>query len=604
MGLGVSAAVLGIAALQSSDVPKTRCDQSTSSWAGVWDPARRAAVHAAFESAAPEASGVSWRSVERGLDAYGLAFASGFADACSAVKGRRPEQDTLFQLRRDCLLDRRDVAAALVELFETSDEALVCAAPLAVAELPSFERCAQGGSFAARGVRSPTQTRDETREIRRALVHSRVFGLAGRIDAARSRAQEALQQADALGSAGFGAEAHLVLGRALADGGAYVDAEHHLREAVLGATRAAHDEAAAEAAIALVEVLGVRLDRHDEAQQWEAQAAALLDRVGHRGILRARLENRAGRLDARRGVYDEARGHFERALALRSDARGADDPGRAAWMIDLGEVSLLQGRYDEAMETFDRALILAETMLPASHPTRASALAAIGKVHLSREEFGPAREVLLQAKSGLESSLGAEHPQTAAVVLQLAFADEGIGNLASAEVGFARAATLFGATVGRQHASFRRARLGEARCSRLQRDLEGAERSLQRACGGPAIPASLEGECALETAALERDAGRLETAATGFADAARRFAEAPRAEPRAQAQALLGLARTLRDQGELEGARRAVELAGVTAARVRGFVPGAAAEIDRLASQLRRGAPAPGRADARTAPEG
>ena len=45
----------------------------------------------------------------------------------------------------------------------------------------------------------------------------------------------------------YGLQKRVELGRALALGGRYTEASHHLREAFLGGTRVAHDEAAAEA---------------------------------------------------------------------------------------------------------------------------------------------------------------------------------------------------------------------------------------------------------------------------------------------------------------------------------------------------------------------
>ena len=138
VGLGLSSAALGIAALQSGDPKRTRCDEAEVRWRDVWNPARERVIRAAFEAADPEAS---WDVVARGLDAYGDAFAQQYASACAAVRGPRPTDDMVFQLRQSCLMERRDFADALIGLFEAPDRALVRAAPQAVAELPGLARC-------------------------------------------------------------------------------------------------------------------------------------------------------------------------------------------------------------------------------------------------------------------------------------------------------------------------------------------------------------------------------------------------------------------------------------------------------------------------------
>lgn len=255
-------------------------------------------------------------------------------------------------------------------------------------------------------------------------------------------------------------------------------------------------------------------------------------------------------------------------------------------MIDLGYVALEQRRFDEAVDTFDRALALAEATLTPSHPTRAAALAALGRVHLRREEYGPAREALLDAKAGLEASLGPEHPRTALVLLQLAMADEGLENAAAADAGFARAADLLSRTFGRGHASYRRALLGQARCARLGDQLEDAAAWHERACGGPAVPASIEASCLVEKGQIDLASERFDDAASAFTFAAARYEDGALADPRGRAEALLGLAKTQRAQGQIDDAARTLEGAEAAVLEVRGYVPSVRSDVDQLKTRL------------------
>ncbi len=583
VALGLSGTVLGVAAMQTADAEEApACKDGPQAWSQLWSNGRRQAVRGAFEAEAPATATGAWTELQTGLDGYREAWIVQYRDACAARRGRtRASDDRVFELRTACLDDRRAAVAAMLDLYEAPDEALVRAVSPAVRELPDVALCGDIPVLLARGM-APVEAgeREAAGSLRGSLMKAQVLLVAGKVEAAIDVARRAVADADALASAELGAEARLVLGRAMERAGRYVQAEAQLRDAVWAGTRARRDDVAARGTQLLVSVVGDRLGRHDEGRRWEEHARALLDRMGNQGMLRAQLENNAGSLDYRSGGYDAAREHYEQALSLREAA--LDDPvGQARWMVNLGNVALAQRRLADAVSVLEEALAMAESAAPGAASTRATILATLGIVHIEKEEFAAAREALVEAEHGLVASLGTEHPFVSTARLNLAVADEFLGRGAEAKAGFDRVAAALQGVVGEQHPAYREAVLGQARCARLSGDLDDARVALQAACVLDEVAADpLAVSCRLELAELARLQGQLDEAEAGFSATAALYDQRTDTDPRPQARAWFGLAKVHRARGEVEAAATALANAHAALDRVTGFEPA-------LRSQLR-----------------
>ncbi|MEM6292940.1 MAG: serine/threonine-protein kinase [Myxococcota bacterium] len=574
--LGLSGTVLGVAALQTEDAEEApECKDGPEVWAELWSNERRQAVRAAFEVEAPAVADGAWTALQAGLDDYRDGWLAEYRDACAATRGRtRAADDRVFALRTACLDDRRQAVAAMLDVYEAPDDALLRAVAPAVRELPDVALCADVPVLLSRGpVSDDAQQRTVAGSVRGALMKAQVLMVAGKVEAAADVARRAVADADALASVELSSEARLVLGRAMDHAGQYVQAEAQLRDAVWAGTRAGRDDVAARGALLLVSVVGDRLGRHEEGRRWEEHARALLDRMGDQGMLRAKLENNAGSLDYRSGSYDAARSHYERALALRADALN-DPVGQARWMVNLGNIALAQRRLGDAVEVLEEALASAESGAPSAASTRATILATLGLVHLEKEEYGAAREALVEAERGLIASLGEQHPFVSTARLNLAVADESLGRGEDAKAGFDRVAAALIDVVGEQHPAYREAVLGRARCARLSGHLDDAGLALDAACAvDDLVSDPLVILCRLERAELARLQGELEVAVTGFSETAAMYEQRNDNDPRPHAQALFGLAKIHRARGQRDEAANALAGAHAALDRVRGFEP-------------------------------
>ena len=69
------------------------------------------------------------------------------------------------------------------------------------------------------------------------------------------------------------------------------------------------------------------------------------------------------------GSYAAARPYYERALAIRQQALGADHPATARSLNNLGALLDTMGDYAAARPYYERALAIFERKLGPNHPT-------------------------------------------------------------------------------------------------------------------------------------------------------------------------------------------------------------------------------------------
>jgi tetratricopeptide (TPR) repeat protein/DNA-binding XRE family transcriptional regulator len=113
------------------------------------------------------------------------------------------------------------------------------------------------------------------------------------------------------------------------------------------------------------------------------------------------------------GMYAEARAYLERALAIREQVLGLDHPDTAGNLSNVGVVLWRQGAYAEARAYLERALAIQERVLGLDHPDTAWSLHYLGVVLWRQGVYGRARAYLERALAIRERVLGLDHPDTA-----------------------------------------------------------------------------------------------------------------------------------------------------------------------------------------------
>jgi tetratricopeptide (TPR) repeat protein/predicted Ser/Thr protein kinase len=523
LGMGATAAAAAVTAgvaVYAGARLESPCQDAEARLTGVWDDARKDSIGDQLGTlAVPYAADVRDR-VALGLDDYSARWSAMYVDACEATHVRSEQSAGLLDRRMICLESRRAALLALVDVLGSADRSVASRAQEAVAGLPPIETCGDMELLVA-AVEPPDPAHGTAvADLRTRLAEVGALSAAGRYEDAHTLAKDAWVQAEAIDYPPLHAEALLELGVVERVVGEHEGAQDHLVQALLVATANKHDLIAADAATELAAVEGVRLARTDEGLRWASLARGLYQRLGIEGLALAGLDLHEGAVYEARGDLDLARAAYERAIAAREEARGADDPIAALWSVNLANVNFLQARYHEALSGYERAAATAERAWGPAHPN--NVIVAIGHANalIALGRYDQAQAQLVRAAEVASTSLPDGHPWGSAATCTLGLVQErrGDGEAALATFERCRAANL--QATGREHPEYARALENLGRVQRDLGHLDDARRSLQ---DGYDLRRRLLGDdsgettwAALELAELERVSGDLPEAERRF----------------------------------------------------------------------------------------
>jgi tetratricopeptide (TPR) repeat protein len=248
--------------------------------------------------------------------------------------------------------------------------------------------------------------------MRRRYERVRALVAAGELDESAAIAREMLDEAHGSGDPIAVAWSLLQLGGSEMDRGERESAELHLRDALWTATAARDDLAVTTAAIKLVHLCAYAFDTAC-AEPWLRTAEAGLARLGPRGAAVEReLDLARGDVALRDAAFDEALGHYHRALASARAAPGDVGMFESVVLHAIGAAQAAAGRHEEALATFSEAdaveareLGRGDTARSITAELRAGSLYALGRIP-------EARAVLEQGLVLLDAAYGEGHPHS------------------------------------------------------------------------------------------------------------------------------------------------------------------------------------------------
>mgnify|MGYP002621610126 FL=1 len=115
-----------------------------------------------------------------------------------------------------------------------------------------------------------------------------------------------------------------------------------------------------------------------------SEATPLVLATAHDGVAHALV---------RRGDYEEAAEHAERALAIIHEHFGLHHPTAASFATMQGMIAGARGRFDEAREVLEPALRLARETLSPDHRTTLEIAGLLAGVHMDTHEYRAAAEL-------------------------------------------------------------------------------------------------------------------------------------------------------------------------------------------------------------------
>jgi tetratricopeptide (TPR) repeat protein/predicted Ser/Thr protein kinase len=469
------------------------CDDAGASVREIWGDTQRDELADAFVASGTAHPMQVHETTVPWLDRYADGWAQARTQTC--VAGRIDETLDDYESTRDCLDDLRADFETRVGMLLVADDALAQRSVQLVSSLPRIETCMDASALRSRP-RAPAdgESIERIQATRRQLIAASAHHAAGKYDAGKELAAQALVEAEAIGWSPLVAEAQLQLGELLESAGQYDDAERTLQRAALLAAEIQHDAVAADAAIDLVQVTGDRKANIEIAEHWAAWSRVFLLRLDEiDGMRGADFHNALGTAYTAAGRFAEAavemqaavdkieaalgEGHPEaapplnnlavvlrelgrfaeaeavhrRELALCLDTLGADHIGVALSRVNFGSVLHAQGKYPEAEAQLRQALDVLERGVGADHPNTSAARANLGAMLFEQGEYDEALVHQRRALAARERTLGAEHPETARSLNGIATILQAQGQHADALIEHRRALAIFEKALGPDH---------------------------------------------------------------------------------------------------------------------------------------------------------
>ena len=404
-------AVAGVMLLGAGEAPPP-CRGLDRQLDGVWDPARRDALARAFAATGrPYAADVATR-VGAALDERARALTARRIDACQATAVRRTQSAELLDRRMACLDRRQAELATTVGVLIDDAAASLPRAIDAVTALPPLDRCDGERLVGAPAPPADPATTTAIVRARSELDLAAALGRAGRWKDAREPAAAAVTAARAIAWPPLIAEALAVDARARLITGDPKGAQEALHAGIAAASAAGDAALQAQLTVGLVEVAN-REARYADVATLAALAEATLGADDARWAERATLAAEQGRAARAQQQLEVARGHLERALALRTKHAGPDSALAARSIQDLGNLELAAARWPEAEARFRQALAIVERAAGPDHPDVAVTLGRLAVTAKEQDRLDEAAALLRRSTAILTAAEGDDSPSVA-----------------------------------------------------------------------------------------------------------------------------------------------------------------------------------------------
>ncbi len=165
----------------------------------------------------------------------------------------------------------------------------------------------------------------------------------------------------------------------------------------------------------------------------------------------AHLLNQAGYYLEDRAQYLEAKPLYHRALEIREQVLGPDDPDIAQSLNNLASLYECQGKYEEAEPLYRHALEIRERTLGSGHPDTAQSLNNLAELYRVQGRYEEAEPLYLRALTIWEQTLGPDDSETASCLNNLGLLYESLGKRAEGEQFFRRALSIDERVFGPNH---------------------------------------------------------------------------------------------------------------------------------------------------------
>jgi tetratricopeptide (TPR) repeat protein len=449
----------------------------------LWNDAHAEQIATAFAATGIAYASGTWTKSRPRLDAYAAQWIAAKEGLCTAAHVDRSRSDDAVAAAEDCLGERRERFAALLEQLEDADLGVVGGTTMAVASLPTVAQCGDEAWLRLHSqLPKDPETRRSVSALRARLARVEAEVAAGRFAEALPHGESILEDAAALPWPPLVTEVKWMLGTIHLRLAQYPEAEARLEEAYFEAEAAGRDELALDAVTALVDAVGVSGARLDEGLRWNRLAQSLVDRLAQsQSIAVVSALSAEGNLLHARGEYAASLASHERALEVGEALLGVDHPRLAVVLNNLGSVHAALGQTAEAVAVYERSAAVRELAFGPDHPSVGVSLLNLANIQQSAGAYEEAVAYFGRALAVLEPALGSEHPHVAAVFNNQCVGLRELGEYDQARASCERALKMRETIYGPDHPEVAGTLNNLGSVSLRQRRLEDAQRDYERA---------------------------------------------------------------------------------------------------------------------------
>ena len=467
-GLGI----LGVVAVRLA-APDDACRAHLEQLAGVWDEARRDALHEGFAASGVSSADEAWEHTAALVDAYAEDWTHRRHEACrAALTGESPPD--VMEAKVQCLDRRLSGLRETLDVLGGGDSDTVRNAATAVAQLTPLSTC-DGDLERHDALPSAGPRRERALEVARRLDRARALKVAGRFEAAHAEVDAAVTLATESEHAPSEVRSWIERANLRQRMGKLDDAADDTQRALVAAERSGQRFLVDEVLVWRVAFDGYLRSRHEIADGLVEQLEARFSHEAPTPKVRANFEKAVALLRNDEGRLEDALVHVRAALDLHAHLR----PAQVANALNLeANVLLSQGKLEAAREGHERALVRRRALFGDTHGDTAQSIANLALVdQLSGD--------LDAAIAGLERSLaiqremwGHGHVNLAPTLNNLGVTWGKKGDIDKAYEYFRRAHVLFLERYGQHHVVTGR---GHANLAAMLNNLGRFEEALEQA---------------------------------------------------------------------------------------------------------------------------
>jgi eukaryotic-like serine/threonine-protein kinase len=151
------------------------------------------------------------------------------------------------------------------------------------------------------------------------------------------------------------------------------------------------------------------------------------------------------------GLYDEAQQQVERALKLRRQVQGEEQPDTLSAMTDLAGIYDLQGKLPQAQSLYEKVLDVRRRVLGEENPATLGSMNYVGVMYEKQGQYAQAEVLQRKALEILTRVSGEENYDTISAMIDLALIYVRLGKFADAEALDIKGVDIMRRVFGEEH---------------------------------------------------------------------------------------------------------------------------------------------------------